>query len=200
MLVQILEDGYLTDAKGRKVDFRNTIIIMTSNVGASEMFKEAQLGFRAASRDERKELEQTHDKMKDRVMEDMKKSFRPEFLNRIDQIIVFRALSQPDIKRILGLQLADLSKRLKEQNLTLKVTASAKAYLIEKGYNVEQGARPMRRAIQDYLEDPLAHGLLSLEFKTGDTVVVNRRGDKLHLQAESAQAAESESAEEPATA
>jgi ATP-dependent Clp protease ATP-binding subunit ClpC len=184
MLLQILEDGYLTDAKGRKVDFRNTVIIMTSNIGASEMFREAQLGFKATNSDERKELDRTHDKMKDRVMDEMKKSFRPEFLNRIDQIIVFRALSQPDIKKILTLQLSDLAKRLKEQSLTLKVSASAKALLIEKGYNVEQGARPMRRAIQDYLEDTLAQGLLALEFKEGDTVVVSRRGEKLYLQSE----------------
>ncbi len=183
MLLQILEDGYLADAKGRKVDFRNTIIIMTSNVGAESMYKEAVMGFRASTGDERKELEETHNKMKEKVTADLKKAFRPEFLNRIDQVIVFRALAKPDIQRILSLQLADLGKRLKDQNITLKVSPSARNFLVEKGYDVDQGARPMRRAIQDYIEDPLAQQLLSLAIKSGDTVMVNRRGDKLHIQA-----------------
>ena len=181
MLLQIMEDGYLADAKGRRVDFRSTIIIMTSNVGAESLYKEAVLGFQAVTPGERKQLDETHDKMKDKVMGDLKKTFRPEFLNRVDQVVVFRALSQPDIKRILNLQLADLTKRLQEQAINLKVSPSARSFLIEKGYDVDQGARPMRRAIQDYIEDPLAQGILSGQFKPGDTVQINRRGDKLHL-------------------
>ncbi|MBW3538076.1 ATP-dependent Clp protease ATP-binding subunit [Candidatus Parcubacteria bacterium] len=181
MLLQILEDGYLADAKGRRVDFRSTIIIMTSNVGAESLYREAALGFQAASANELRQLDQTHDRMKDKVMGDLKKTFRPEFLNRIDQVVVFRALSHDNIKRILNLQLGDLSKRLREQDITLKVSASAKQFLIERGYDVDQGARPMRRALQDYIEDPLAHGILGGQFKRGDAVGVNRRGDKLHL-------------------
>ena len=184
MLLQILEDGYVTDAKGRRVDFRNTIIIMTSNVGASDLHKESQIGFRTETAGEEKKLEEMHAQVKTKVLEDLKKAFRPEFLNRIDSTVVFKSLSQNDIKHILSLQLGELQGRLDEQEIRLKVTASAKNYLIEHGYNVEQGARPMRRAIQDYIEDPLANGILAGEWGPGDAVVVNRRGEQLHLAVE----------------
>lgn len=181
MLLQIMEDGYLADAKGRRVDFRNTVIIMTSNVGASDMYKEAVMGFNVKTANEQKELEQTHEEIKGKVMGDLKKTFRPEFLNRVDQVVVFKSLSRPDIQRILNLQLNDLSARLKEQAISLKVATSAKSFLIERGYDVDNGARPMRRAIQDYIEDPLAQAILAGEFKAGDTVSVLRRGDQLAL-------------------
>ena len=184
MLLQILEDGYVTDAKGRRVDFRNTIIIMTSNVGASDMYREAQLGFRTDSAAEEKKLEQEHDKVKEKVLGDLKKQFRPEFLNRIDAQIVFKTLSQTDIKKILALQLAGLQRRLDEQQIKLRVTPSARFLLMEKGYDMRQGARPMRRAIQDLVEDPLATGLLNHSVKEGDTVTVTRRGDVLALTTE----------------
>ncbi len=183
MLLQVLEDGYLTDAKGRRVDFRNTIIIMTSNVGAETLYKEAVLGFKAASNDEAHQLDQVHAKTTEKVTADLKRTFRPEFLNRIDRIVVFRALSKPDAKKILDLQLADLQRRLNEQKITIKVSPSAKEYLVEQGYDIDQGARPMRRAIQDLVEDPLAQGILSGSFKAGDTVVVNSRGGELNLEA-----------------
>lgn len=181
MLLQILEDGYVADAKGRKVDFRNTIIIMTSNVGASDMYREVQMGFKAMTKNDEREVEEVHEQIKTKVTADLKREFRPEFLNRIDQVVVFRSLSKADIKKILNLQLTDLSLRLKEQEIALKVSASAKAFLMEKGYDLDNGARPMRRAIQDYIEDPLAQDLLALRFKAGDTVSVTRRGDKLHM-------------------
>ncbi len=184
MLLQILEDGQLTDAKGRRVDFRNTLIIMTSNVGASDLNREAQIGFRTESPAEEKQLEATHAKVTEKVMADMKKTFKPEFLNRLDRTIVFKSLSQNDLKRILALQLAQLQMRLAEQDLKLKVTATAKALLMEKGYDMEQGARPMRRTIQDLLEDQLASGLLEGRFTEGDTITVTRRGDELALHAE----------------
>lgn len=184
MLLQVLEDGYVTDAKGRRVDFRNTVIIMTSNVGASDMHKEVELGFHTETPGEEKQLEQEHAKVKAKVLEDLRKQFRPEFLNRLDATIVFKTLSQNDIKKILTIQLADLQKRLDEQQLRLKVTASAKSLLMEKGYDMKQGARPMRRAIQDLLEDPLATGLLDGRFNEGDTVTATRRGDQIHLSAE----------------
>ncbi|HEY2004431.1 MAG TPA: ATP-dependent Clp protease ATP-binding subunit [Candidatus Saccharimonadia bacterium] len=183
MLLQILEDGYVTDAKGRRVDFRNTVIIMTSNVGASDLHREAQLGFRTESASEEKKLEVEHAKVKEKVMGDLKKQFRPEFLNRIDATIIFKTLSQNDIKRILALQVADLQKRLDEQEIKLRITPSARTLLMEKGYDMEQGARPMRRAIQDLLEDPLATGLLDGKINTGDTITVTRRGDELQLAA-----------------
>jgi ATP-dependent Clp protease ATP-binding subunit ClpC len=181
MLLQILEDGQVTDAKGRKVDFRNTVIIMTSNIGASELNREASIGFATETADEEKKLEAAHAKTTEKVMRDLKKAFRPEFLNRIDKAIVFKTLSQNDLKKILNLQLAELQQRLTESELKLKVMASAKAYLIEKGYDMEQGARPMRRTIQELLEDPLAHGLLSGLYRAGDTVVVKRGEDGLSL-------------------
>jgi ATP-dependent Clp protease ATP-binding subunit ClpC len=181
MMLQILEDGYVTDAKGRKVDFRNTVIIMTSNVGASDMNREAEIGFTTETDAEEKVLEATHTKVKERVLSQLKKSFRPEFLNRIDNIIVFKSLSRNDIKSILNLQLTDLQIRLSEQPLKLRLTATAKTFLMEKGYDLEQGARPMRRALQDYIEDPLSIGILDGKFKPGDTITVSRRGDELNL-------------------
>jgi ATP-dependent Clp protease ATP-binding subunit ClpC len=184
MLLQILEDGYVTDAKGRRVDFRNTVIIMTSNVGASDLNKEVQIGFRTETAGEEKKLEAEHAKVKSKVLDELKKQFRPEFLNRIDATVVFKSLSQNDIKKILALQLAELQKRLDEQDLKLRVSASARALLMEKGYDIKQGARPMRRAIQDLVEDPLATGLLDGRFQSGDSVTITRRADELHLGAE----------------
>ncbi len=181
MLLQILEDGYLTDAKGVRVDFRNTIIIMTSNVGAKELYKEAVLGFKAKSKEEHKKLEEIHEEMKEKLSEDLKKTFRPEFLNRVDRIVVFRPLSKFDVKKIVELQLSDLQKRLKEQKINLKVTGKVKDLLVEKGYDVDNGARPLKRTIQTLIEDPLASGILSGEFKEGDTVSLLRKGDNIQL-------------------
>jgi ATP-dependent Clp protease ATP-binding subunit ClpC len=180
-LLQILEDGYLTDAKGRKVDFRNTIIIMTSNVGADTMYKEAQLGFQVETRAEERELEQQHKRVKEQVMGSLKRTFRPEFLNRIDDVIVFKPLSKFDIRKILDLQLSDLASRIGEQGLSLRVSSTAKDLLIEKGYNVDQGARPMRRAIQDLIEDPLAIGVLRHEYNEGDTISITAKDGVLAL-------------------
>lgn len=183
MLLQILEDGYLADAKGRRVDFRNTIIIMTSNVGAESLYKEAVMGFKVETKDEQKNLEEVHEGVKAKVTDELKKAFRPEFLNRIDRVVVFRSLSKLDIKQILELQLSELGERLKEQQISLKVAPSAKEFLIEKGYDVDQGARPMRRAIQDLIEDPLASAILRGEFKPGSVISVTRKGDQLDLTA-----------------
>jgi ATP-dependent Clp protease ATP-binding subunit ClpC len=179
MLLQILEDGQLSDAKGRKVDFRNTVIIMTSNVGASEMFKEARLGFHTHTPKQQDELKASHEAMRERVTEQLKKHFRPEFLNRVDQVVVFKALDQVDIKSILDIQLEAVIKRAAEQGITLKVQAKAKELLIEKGYNAEQGARPMRRAIQELLENELAHKILDEDLADGDKATVKRNKDKL---------------------
>ncbi|TAK89604.1 ATP-dependent Clp protease ATP-binding subunit [Patescibacteria group bacterium] len=181
MLLQILEDGYATDAKGKRVDFRNTIIIMTSNVGAETMYKQAKLGFQAETKKEEQELDRHHEHVKEQVMGSLKKTFRPEFLNRIDDVVVFRPLSKLDIREILNLQLSDLAGRLGEQGLSIRVSSTAKSLLIDKGYNVDQGARPMRRAIQDMIEDPLAIGVLKGEYKEGDTVSITAKGDELVL-------------------
>ena len=200
MLLQILEDGQVTDAKGRKVDFRNTVIIMTSNVGASDMHREAAIGFKTESRAEEKQLEAAHAKVKEKVTAELKKTFKPEFLNRIDNIVVFKSLTHNDIREILTLQIADLQRRLDDQSIKIKVTATAREFLVEKGYDVEQGARPMRRAIQDYLEDPLATALLDGQIQDGSTVTATRKGDAIVIspaRPPKAKPAESDSASEP---
>ncbi len=181
MFLQILEDGHLTDAKGVKVDFRNTVIIMTSNVGAERMFKTVKLGFNAENETEEKKFEALHKKISDEVMETVKARFRPEFINRVDKIIVFRALAKADVKKIVTLQLKELQDRLDEKNITLKVSESAKKFLMEHGYDVENGARPMRRTIENYIESPLAEGMLSGEFKEGDIISVMKMGEKLQF-------------------
>jgi ATP-dependent Clp protease ATP-binding subunit ClpC len=181
ILLQILEDGYLTDAKGLKVDFRNTIVIMTSNVGASRLNREVKLGFAATNRSEEKELESEHQKNVEFILDDLKKQFKPEFLNRLDKVIVFRALAHQSIKKIVNLQLSELQKRLSQKNITLKVTEAAKSLLVEKGYDLDNGARPLRRVIQNMIEDHLANGILSGEFEEGDTISVLKEGKDLKL-------------------
>lgn len=172
MLLQILEDGQLTDAKGRAIDFRNTIIIMTSNVGAKSLYQEAKIGFTTDTADEQKELERLHVATKSTIQQELKRTFRPEFLNRVDHIVIFKALSKVDVRSIIDLQLKDLGKRLREKDVVLKFAPSLKALLIKKGYDVNNGARPMRRAIQTLVEDPLAEALLHEHIVEGDVVTV----------------------------
>jgi ATP-dependent Clp protease ATP-binding subunit ClpC len=178
MLLQIMEDGSLADAKGRRVDFRNAIIIMTSNVGASLIKHGAALGF-AVARDEEKQQENEYQAMKERVTEALKRTFRPEFLNRLDGVMVFRNLNKEEITGIVDLELNRVRIQLIEQGLTLEVSPEAKEVIAEAGFDSEYGARPLRRVIQDKLEDRLSEGLLAGEFKAGDTVYVilgpNRR-------------------------
>ncbi|MEX2043614.1 MAG: AAA family ATPase, partial [Patescibacteria group bacterium] len=170
LLLQILEDGQLTDAKGRAIDFRNAIIILTSNVGAQELQKTAQLGFRVTDDASEASLEQRYEEMKQRVLEQLKDKFKPEFLNRLDQIVVFRPLTKELVGKIVDLQLTELATRLKEHDLKISVDAKAKAELVERGFDPQYGARPVRRAIQNDIEDPLAEKLLVGEVKDGDRV------------------------------
>lgn len=181
ILLQILEDGYLTDAKGTKVDFRNTIIIMTSNVGANRLNREVKLGFSVTSSDEKREMDAEHRKQTEMVLDDLKKRFKPEFLNRLDKVIVFRGLDKKSIEKIVDLQITQLAKRLSEQEISLKVTKGAKQVLVERGYDPENGARPLKRTIQNLIEDPLANGILSGEFKEGDTISVLKEKDTIKL-------------------
>ena len=181
MLLQILEDGYVSDAKGRKIDFRNTVIIMTSNVGAADMFHEAALGFRTTTAAGERALEVEHERVKTNVLEALRQHFKPEFLNRVDSTVVFHALSPISLREILSLQLAELGRRLAKQHLSLRFLPAARALLIEKGYDAKQGARPLRRTIQRLVEDPLAAGLLDGTFREGDTISVSRRQDELVL-------------------
>ncbi len=181
MLLQIMEDGNLSDAKGRRVDFRNSIIIMTSNVGANLIRHGGALGF-ATARDETQQQEDEYQTMKNRVMEALKNTFRPEFLNRLDGVMVFRSLTKEQIKEIVDLELARVSRQLAEQKIQLEATDEAKALIAESGYDSEYGARPLRRVIQDRVEDRLSEGLLAGEFKTGDVVRVVVVGDQLDLE------------------
>lgn len=182
MLLQILEDGQLSDAKGRSVDFSNTIVIMTSNIGAHQLKKEASLGFRASSEDEQEELERVHEATTEKVLDDLKSSMRPELLNRIDKTIVFRALTKDDINQILDIQLNELEDRLEEQKVGFTITRAGKQRLIERGYDGKEGARPLRRAIQDMLEDPIAVKLLDREFSSGDVIKVGSRNKELYIE------------------
>ncbi|MCC6417308.1 MAG: ATP-dependent Clp protease ATP-binding subunit [Gemmataceae bacterium] len=166
MLLQIMEEGRLTDNVGRMIDFKNTILIMTTNVGAEQIVGKQPFGFT------RKDAEATYEKMKDTLKQTMEGTFRPEFLNRVDDIIVFRSLTKEDLKHIIDIELAKVSKRLKEKNLALVLTDEAKELLIERGTSLEFGARPLRRAIEHLLEDPLAEKLLHGEFTGKDTVTV----------------------------
>lgn len=177
MLLQILEDGTLSDAKGRKIDFTNTIVIMTSNIGAEKLQKEASFGFGAVDPGSLSNLDELHKSNRSKVQEDLKKMMRPELLNRIDKVIVFRALTKKDALKILDLQLDDLRERLVKKGIGLSVTKEAKDYLLEQGYDAHNGARPMRRLLQETLEDAIAGGLLEENYQKGDVVTVNTRTD-----------------------
>jgi ATP-dependent Clp protease ATP-binding subunit ClpC len=168
ILLQILEDGRLTDAQGRTVDFRHAIVIMTSNIGASEIARNTPLGF-SVSEDE---TGITYDDMKTRIMGELKKVFRPEFLNRIDDVIVFHKLQKDEIKQIVDLLLRRIRQSMAERELQLELAEDAKDFLVEKGWDPAMGARPLRRAIQRYIEDPLADFVLRSELEPGATVLV----------------------------
>jgi ATP-dependent Clp protease ATP-binding subunit ClpC len=179
MLLQMLEDGYLTDAKGRKIDFTNTIVIMTSNIGADKLQKEANFGFHATGSSELKDLDALHEVNKSRVQDELKKMLRPELLNRIDKVIVFRALTQKDIFRIIDLQIDELKSRLQRKGLSLQLNAGAKQYLIEHGYDAHNGVRPLRRLIQETIEDHLALELLDDKYAKGDIIQVAAKNGAL---------------------
>jgi ATP-dependent Clp protease ATP-binding subunit ClpC len=178
MLLQIMEEGRLSDARGRKVDFRNTCIIMTSNVGAEMIKRESRLGF-SVRQDEQKAAEEQFAEVKDKLLGQLKRLFRPEFLNRIDATIVFRPLTKAQIAQIVTLELNKVQKRLAEHNITLEVTDEAKQYLAEKGYDPDYGARPLRRAIQSEVEDVLSDGLLSGQFSDNAHILIGFADGKL---------------------
>jgi ATP-dependent Clp protease ATP-binding subunit ClpC len=180
MLLQIMEDGHLSDAKGRRVDFRNTIIIMTSNVGADQISREMRMGFEFAQ-DEEKSKQRDYDLMREKVMAQLKQSFRPEFLNRIDASIVFHSLTAEQIREIVELELLRVRTQLAEQEISLEVTTEAMDLLAERGYDHTYGARPLRRIIQNLIEDPLAEGLLESRFASNTTIRVEVEDDLLKL-------------------
>ncbi len=180
ILLQIFDDGHLTDAKGRRVDFRNAIIIMTSNIGAEQIRKGTGLGF-SAHADEDKAQQESYDHMKDKLTDELKKAFRPEFLNRIDGTVVFHTLSKEHIRRIVELMLQAVSTNLREKKIELEVTEAAKDMLGEKGYDRVYGARPLRRVITDMLEDVLSEEILRGKFKAGDTVIADVKNDAIAI-------------------
>lgn len=175
LLLQVLDDGYLTDAKGRKVDFRNTIIIMTSNLGATQLQDEKEVGFGA------RDVSQDYQAMASAIRQQLKLHFRPEFLNRIDETVIFHSLQKDELHQIVKLMVAQLRARVAEQGINLKVTPAAIDVVATEGYDPAYGARPLRRALQDLIEDPLSTALLSGNVKTGDNVVVGAHQGKITL-------------------
>jgi ATP-dependent Clp protease ATP-binding subunit ClpC len=173
MLLQILEEGKLTDNVGRVVNFRNTIVLMTSNVGSDLIRRQSTLGFSPITD------ESSYEKMREKILDESKKTFRPEFLNRLDDVIVFRSFTKPDLIQILGLEVEKVLARLRHKNLKLELDATAKDFLVEKGYDPQYGARPMRRSVERFLEDPLAEEILKGNLHEGEPILVTAANDKL---------------------
>jgi len=186
-LLQVLDDGRLTDGHGRTVDFKNTVVIMTSNAGVELIKRETSIGF-AKPRDEAKVQKESYESMREKVMGEVKKTFRPEFLNRLDEIIVFHELTGEQLRNIVDLLVEDLQKRLAERKLGVEITDEAKSWLTKVGFDPIYGARPLRRAIERYVENPLSTKVLQGEFKEGDTIVVDLKGDALTFTAKAAAA------------
>jgi ATP-dependent Clp protease ATP-binding subunit ClpC len=187
-LLQIMDDGRLTDGHGRTVDFKNTVVIMTSNAGAQLIKRESQLGF-ATRKDEVKTRKQNYEDMKKKVTTEISKIFRPEFLNRLDDIIVFHELTEEQLRQIVEMMVKDLQKRLAERKLTLEITEAAKSWLAKVGFDPIYGARPLRRAVERYVENPLSAKILGGEFKGGDTVIVDLVDENLTFATKAAETA-----------
>jgi ATP-dependent Clp protease ATP-binding subunit ClpC len=199
MLLQIMEEGHLSDAKGHKVDFRNAIIVMTSNVGAEMIKRQSSIGF-ALKHDEESEERMAYDEMRKKLMDSLRRVFRPEFINRLDSVIVFRALSKEDITKIVELELDKVAVRLNEYSISLKATPAALEKLAELGYDPDMGARPLRRVIQQKVEDPLSDSLLSEEFKESTRILIDMDEDQVVLKSDLSEPDEKESHEEAVAA
>lgn len=180
ILLQIFDDGHLTDSKGRKVDFRNTVIIMTSNIGSELIKKEGSLGF-VSRADETKAIQLSYEKMKEKVLDEMKKTFRPEFVNRIDGTVVFHSLNKEHIRSIVELMLSQVQLQLKEKDIKLEITDSAKDFLGEKGFDPTYGARPLRRVIEHMVEDPLSEAILEGRFHSGEVIQIDCQNEEIVL-------------------
>jgi len=181
MLLQLLEDGKLTDAKGREVDFTNTIIILTSNLGADKMMKESAMGFHATTASDTKKLDALHEENAEAAREALGKRMRPELINRFDSIVTFRALTPKEVGKIFDNLIDELQERLVPKGIRLDIKPTAKRYLIAQGYDEKYGARPLRRAIQDELEHRLADGILADEYEKGSILTVTAIGGKLAI-------------------
>jgi ATP-dependent Clp protease ATP-binding subunit ClpC len=176
ILLQVLEDGRLTDSFGRKVDFRNTVLIMTSNLGAELLKKRGSIGFAPTKE------EVTFEQMRQQLMDEVKRTFKPEFMNRIDEVIVFHPLSQDDLVKIVELEIGMVKERLREQGVVIELDATAKDLLVEKGFDLVYGARPLKRVIQRLVEDPLAEAVIAKRLKPGSLLRVFRKGDALEFE------------------
>jgi ATP-dependent Clp protease ATP-binding subunit ClpC len=194
ILLQIFDDGHLTDAKGRRVDFRNSIIVMTSNIGAKDIISTGNMGFHTHS-DEEKNRQVEYKNMKDKVLGELKKQFRPEFLNRLDGVVVFHSLNKDQIRQIVDLMLKQTIKSLAEKGMKLEIDDAAKDFLGTKGYDPTYGARPLRRVIQDEIEDKLSESLLKGDFKAGDTINIDYDGEHIRIRSVTAALSTSESKE-----
>jgi len=177
ILLQIMEEGQLTDARGHKVDFRNAIIIMTSNIGAEEIRRQGTLGF-SLKQDEKQAEAQNYEEMRKKLLDSLRKVFRPEFINRLDGVIVFHPLNKEHIRNIINVELDKVACRMREHNLSLHASEAALEYLAAEGFNPEMGARPLRRVIQDQVEDQLSDAILAHEFNDGDSVLVDINAEK----------------------
>ena len=171
--MQILEEGKLTDHVGRVINFRNTIILMTSNVGSDTIKKQSTLGFSPITD------ENSYEKMREKILDEAKKTFRPEFLNRLDDMLVFRSLTKPDLIQILDLEISKVMQRLKARNIILQLDEKAKDFLVGRGYDPQYGARPMRRSVEQFLEDPLAEEILKDSCHEGEPILVSADNDHL---------------------
>jgi ATP-dependent Clp protease ATP-binding subunit ClpC len=184
MLLQIMEEGHLSDARGRKVDFRNAIIVMTSNIGADMIKRQTSFGF-SVQRNESMEEQQEYEEMRKKLLDSLKRVFRPEFINRLDGVMVFRALNKEHIQTIVKLELDKVSLRVQEHEIVLHASPAALQKLGELGYDPDMGARPLRRVIQQYVEDPLSDALLSGDFEDGNTILVDlAEGEEIILKKE----------------
>jgi ATP-dependent Clp protease ATP-binding subunit ClpC len=180
MLLQIMEEGVLSDARGRKVDFRNALIIMTSNVGAEDVLRQGAIGFTLETAET--DPDQAYDVMRQQLLSRLRKLFRPEFLNRVDAVVVFRSLTHEDIRKIVGLEIEKLRDRVLDQGYDIRLTEAAEEWLAENGYNAEYGARPLRRLIQKEVETPLSDQLLAGRFDLGDVVLIDANEDEVVIE------------------
>jgi ATP-dependent Clp protease ATP-binding subunit ClpC len=181
LLLQILEDGILTDGQGNKIKFNNTIVILTSNLGSADMFRESELGFTAKTAKDKKALEQEYEENKEYAMKALRKIMRPELINRLDDIEVFHALTRKDVEKIFDNLIDDLRKRLATKGIGIRVDDKAKKYLIDNGYDPKNGARPLRRCIEDKVESLLSEMIIAEEFKKGDIPLVKLVNGKIKI-------------------
>jgi len=177
ILLQIFEDGHLTDSQGKRVDFKNTVIIMTSNLGAREIQKNTPMGFKKIDTEDL-----SYDEIKEKVMSALKRVFRPEFLNRVDEVVVFHKLSQKQVFNIMDLMMSRVAQALELQGIMMEVKKTAKNLLLEKGFDPAMGARPMRRAIQNLVEDPISEKIIAGDVKAGQVVVVKAKDHNMQFE------------------